>query len=456
MNPEDGMKEKKKVLTKARPVKLDWLEPAPTSKTAEDPTQTPAVGRRVPRCDALPQVFGKVKYIEDLAFPEMLHAKVLRSAHPHARILRVDISEAEAMPGVAATLTAQEIPLNLFGPHLQDQPVLAGEKVRHRGDGVAAVAAVSEQVAAEALKKIKVTYEPLPAVFDPLEAMDEKAPRIHEPNSNVYSRWRVQKGDVEKALAQAYLVLEERYTTQMVDHAYLEPHVSVALWDAASRLTVWSTLGRIFLVRADLGRVLKMPINKIRVVSTQAGGCFGGKNEITLEPILALLSKKCRKPVKGVLTREEEFTSTTKRHPFVFDYRSGVDKSGRILARQVRLVADGGAYASWTETTLGKATILCSGPYKVENFSADGYAVYTNKTMTGAMRGFGAPQACFACESHMDSIAHRLGKDPLEIRLLNAFEEGSLSTTGQVLQSVAIKETLIAAADRFGWKEWHR
>jgi len=328
--------------------------------------------------------------------------------------------------------------------------------VRHIGEGVAAVAAVSESVAAEALRKIKVTYEPLPAVFDPLEAMQEKAPRIHEPNSNVYCRWRIRKGDVQNALSQAYLVLEERYTTQMIDHAYMEPHVAVAHWDAAGRLTVWSTLGRIFLVRADLGRVLKMPINNIRVISTQAGGCFGGKNEITLEPILALLARKTRKPVKGVLTRQEEFISTTKRHPFVIDYRSGVDKSGRILARQVRLVADGGAYASWTETTLGKATILCSGPYKIENFSADGFAAYTNKIMTGAMRGFGAPQACFAFESHMDSIAHRLGKDPLEIRLLNVFEEGSLSTTGQILKNVVIKETLIAAADRFGWKEWHR
>jgi CO/xanthine dehydrogenase Mo-binding subunit len=324
------------------------------------------------------------------------------------------------------------------------------------GDAVAAVAAVNEEIAAAALKKIKVDYEPLPALFDPLEAMKESAPKIHEPRSNIYNQWRIEKGNVELALANADLVVEERFTTQMVDHAYMEPHASIALWEALSRLTVWSTLGRIFLIRADLGRVLKMPINRIRVVSTQVGGCFGGKNEMTLEPILALLAKKAGKPVKGVLTREEEFLSTTKRHPFVIDYITAVHKSGRILGRKVRLVADGGAYASWSETTLGKATILSSGPYKIDNFLAEGYAVYTNKTMTGAFRGFGAPQECFACESHMDSIAHRLRKDPLEIRLLNAFDEGSVSGTGQILHSVAVKDTLITAADRFGWKEWRR
>jgi len=450
------MKERKRVLTKTRPAPLERLFTAPAVRTAEDPSVTPSVGRRVTRPDSLPQVLGKVKYIEDLSFPGMLYAKVLHSAHPHARILRVDTTEAERMSGVMATLTAAEIPLNLFGPHCQDQPVLAGDKARYLGDAVAAVAAVNEEIAAAALKKIKVDYEPLPAVFDPLEAMKDIAPKIHEPRSNIYNQWRIEKGDVELALANADLVVKERFTTQMVDHAYLEPHASIALWEAFNRLTVWSTLGRIFLVRADLGRVLKMPINRIRVVSTQVGGCFGGKNEMTLEPILALLAKKSGKPVKGVLTREEEFLSTTKRHPFVIDYVSAVHKSGRILGRKVRLVADGGAYASWSETTLGKATILSSGPYKIDNFLAEGYAVYTNKTMTGAFRGFGAPQECFACESHMDSIAHRLGKDPLEIRLLNAFDEGSVSGTGQILHSVAVKDTLIAAADRFGWKEWQR
>jgi CO/xanthine dehydrogenase Mo-binding subunit len=422
----------------------------------EDPTQTPAVGRRVPRPDTLPQVLGQLKYIDDLSFPGMLHAKVLRSQHPHARILSVDVSRAAAMPSVVATLTAEEVPVNSFGPTFQDQPILAHDKVHHMGDGVAAVAATSEQAALDALEEIVVEYEPLPAVFDPLEALEETSPKVHEPRSNVFVEWSLEKGDVDKALAESHLVLEERYTTQMVEHVPLEPHAAVALWEAGGRLTVWSTLGRISLARVDLARILAMPVHRIRVVSTQVGGNFGGKNEITFEPILALLAHKARRPVKGVYSRKEEFIASTTRHPFVMDYATGVAQSGRILARRVRLVADGGAYCSWGETTLGKATILSAGPYKIENLSVQGYAVYTNKTMTGAMRGFGAPQVCFAYESQMDNIASRLGMDPLEIRLLNAFDEGSASPTGQVLQSVVVKESLIAAAKRFGWKEWQR
>ena len=222
----------------------------------------------------------------------MLFARILRSRHPHARIIRIDTREAEAMTGVKATLTAREIPLNSFGPSLQDQPILAHEKVRHLGDAVAAVAAISEQVAEEALEKIKVEYEPLPAVFDPLEAMTEEAPRIHGPQSNIYIRHQIRKGDVEKALARAHLVVEEQYRTQMVEHVSIEPHAAIALWDAWKRLTLWTSVGRISLARADLARVLQLPINRIRVRSTQVGGNFGGKNEITLEPVIALLAKK--------------------------------------------------------------------------------------------------------------------------------------------------------------------
>jgi CO/xanthine dehydrogenase Mo-binding subunit len=197
---------------------------------------------------------------------------------------------------------------------------------------------------------------------------------------------------------------------------------------------------------------LGLPISKVRVISTQVGGNFGGKNEITLEPVAALLARKTGRPVKSILSREEEFTSTTKRHPFLMDYKTGVRKDGRILARRIRLVADGGAYCSWSETTLGKAIVLSAGPYNIENLEAEAYAVYTNKAPSGAMRGFGAPQVCFAYESHMDSIARRLSMDPLGIRLINCYDEGAVSPTGQVLHSVAIKKTLVAAANRFGWR----
>jgi CO/xanthine dehydrogenase Mo-binding subunit len=239
----------------------------------------------------------------------------------------------------------------------------------------------------------------------------------------------------------------------MVEHVPLEPHATLAEWDANGRVTLWTTLGRITLGRTDIARTLKMPVNRIRVVGTIVGGNFGGKNEITQEPVLALLSKKTGRPVKGVFSRREEFISSTTRHPFVMDYKTGVNKDGKIIARQVRLVLDGGAYCSWSETTLGKACILAPGPYNIDNLHVQAFVVYTNKTMTGAMRGFGAPQVCFAYESQMDDIAAALGIDPLEIRLRNAFDEGSISPTGQVLHSVVVRDSLLKAAERFGWRE---
>jgi CO/xanthine dehydrogenase Mo-binding subunit len=414
--------------------------------------QTPAVGQRATRVDGRLHGLGQTRYIDDLGFPGMLHARIKRAGIASARIVSIDTRAAEALPGVMAVLTGRDIPVNSFGPSLQDQPVLAAERVCHAGDGVAAVAAVTEQIAQDALDRVKVEYEPLPAVLDPLAAMREDAPKVH-PTGNIYATKVIRKGDLERGFAESDRVFEGRYRTQMVEHAALEPHAAIAAWDPNGRVTVWCTIGRITLARADLARTLKIPMNRIRMIGTIVGGNFGGKNEITQEPVLALLSKMTGRPVKGVYTRGEEFTATTTRHPFIMDYRTGVTKDGRILARKVRLVLDGGAYCSWSETTLGKAAILAAGPYQIPNVRVEAHVVYTNKTMTGAMRGFGAPQVCFAYESQMDEIARALGLDPLEIRLRNAFVEGSLSPTGQVLQSVVVRESLLQAAQRFGWKE---
>jgi len=237
----------------------------------------------------------------------------------------------------------------------------------------------------------------------------------------------------------------------MVEHVSLEPHSSLAQWDANGRLTIHSTLGRITLGRADIARTLGIPMSRIRIIATVVGGNFGGKNEITTEPVIATLAKKTGRAVKCTFTRPEEFYASTTRHPIIMDYKTGVTKEGKILARKIRLVLDGGAYCSWSETTLGKACILCAGPYEIENLVAEAFVVYTNKTMTGAMRGFGAPQVCFGYESHMDDIAKALGIDPLEIRLRNVLKEGSLSPTSQMLHSVVVRETLLQSAQRFGW-----
>ena len=415
--------------------------------------RTPAVGQRASRPDGRLHGLGQTQYIDDITFPHMLHAKILRSEYPHARILSIDTSEAEKMPGVLATLTCDEIPENSFGPTFQDQPVLAYPIVRHRGDGVVAVAAVTEQQATDALEKIKVEYEPLPHVFDPMEALEDDSPKVHG-ETNIYTSKTIKKGDVEKALKESDHVFHRQFRTQMVEHVPLEPHASIASWDGNGRVTLWTSLGRITLGREDLARTLAMPQSKIRLIGTVVGGNFGGKNEITNEPILALLSKKAGRPVKSVFTRGDEFNSSTIRHPYTMDYTTGVDNSGKILARKIRLVLDGGAYCSWTGTTIGKGSILAPGPYNIDNILVEAYAVYTNKTTTGAMRGFGAPQVCFAYESQMDDIADALGIDPLEIRLRNGFSENSLSPTSQTLQSVALKESLTQAAERFGWKEW--
>ena len=458
------VKEKEVTLESLRKADDDLRLPAVPERTlfpkeigvAAAREQTPAVGQRATRPDGRLHGLGQTKYIDDMFFPGMLHAKIKRAGISHARIKSIDVSEAEKMPGVMATVIGKEIPVNSFGPSYQDQPLLADDIVRHAGDGVAAVAAVTEQQALDALEKIKVEYEELTPVYDPLEAMKDDAVKIHNNESNVYSSKTIKKGDVEKGFEDSDHIFEATFTTQMVEHVPMEPHASIAEWDANGRVTIHTSLGRITLGRADISRTLELPINRIRIIATVVGGNFGGKNEIPTEPILALLSKKTGRPVKSVYTREDEFISSTTRHPFVMEYKTGMSKEGKIMARKVRLVCDGGAYCSWSETPLGKACILSAGPYNIDNLHVDAYAVYTNKTMTGAMRGFGAPQVCFAYESHMDDMAKALGIEPVELRLRNTFHEGSASPTGQVLEAVVVRDSLEMATERFGWQEWQK
>lgn len=413
--------------------------------------QTPALGQRAVRPDIRSHLVGGTRYIADLHRPGMLHVELLRSAEAHARVRSIDLEEARAMPGVVATLTGAEVPVNSFGSTYFDQPVLASEIVRHRGDPVVAVAAETRQQARDAIARIRVDYEPLPAVFDPLEALEDDAPRIHGA-SNVYTSKTIVKGDVDAGMAESAFVVSGRYRTQMIEHVPLEPHAALAEWHADGRLHIHATNGRVTLARADLARTLDMPMNKIVLQVPATGGNFGGKNEIRTEPVVALIARKTGRPAMAIHSREEEFTASTVRHPIVMDYETGVAADGRLLARSIRLVLDGGAYASWSETTVGKAAILAAGPYRIPNVRVEAMAVYTNKTVTGAMRGFGAPQVCFAYESQMDEIATRLGVDPIALRLRNGFGEGSISHTGQVLEAVALEDTLRKAAETFGWE----
>jgi CO/xanthine dehydrogenase Mo-binding subunit len=410
------------------------------------------VGKGFPRSDALLQVTGKSLYGEDYYPPGMLYAKALRSRHAHARILRIDTAAAEKLAGVKAVITAKDIPHNRFGLTHQDQPILADDKVRCFGDAVAVAAATSWEAAEEALGLIRVEYEPLPGVFDPLEAMKPEAPKVHG-DSNIATHLRIRFDDIEQGWKESDVIFEEKITTPVVEHAHIEPHAAVAEVTSAGELVITTASQRPFVAASDLSKILKLPMNKIRVITPAVGGGFGGKNELTTEPCMALVAMKTGKPVKMVYTREDEFRASTVRHPYITRYKSGLKKDGTLVARQVEIISDSGAYVSFGESTLGKACVHAAGPYRIKYVTIEGYLVYTNNPVGGAMRGFGVTQLGFAYEVHMDTIAAEMGLDPLELRLKNLFVDNCSLPTGQVVRAVTLTECMKQAVALAGWKK---
>ncbi|MFQ5895452.1 MAG: xanthine dehydrogenase family protein molybdopterin-binding subunit [Nitrospinota bacterium] len=411
------------------------------------------LGQRLARLDGPQQVLGEAQFVDDLQRPGLLHGAILRAAHPHARVLKVDVSRALRLRGVAGALTAADIPHNAYGPMIEDQPILCGDKVRYLGDPVAAVAAESLALAREALDLIRVEYEPLPSVHDPEEALRPGAPLLHEnhPTGNLLAEFKLQKGDAEAAFAEADIVVEECYTTQDQEHAAIEPHVCLATADHTGKLTVYAATQRPFRFRTDLASVLQLPISKVRIISCLVGGGFGGKHEIMQEALAGLLALRTRRPVKFCFSREDEFVVSTCRHPFRMEYKTGVRRNGAIVAQQVRILADSGPYATVGGQTIGKGVLMAPGPYRVPNLRVEGQLVYTNNGIGGAVRGFGATQVAFASECHMESLALRLGMDPRAFRLKNALRPGDRAHSGDLLSSCALEETIEAATRSLGW-----
>jgi len=404
------------------------------------------LGRSITKVDVLDKVLGRAKYGDDIEFPNMLYAKLLRSEYPHAAILGIDFSKAMKLPGVKAIITAKDVPVNTFGILVKDQAILAADKVCYMGDPVAAVAAESEEMAESALELIKVAYRELPSVFDAREALKPEAPKIHG-EDNLASRRKIREGDVENGFSASDEIVEDSFSTQKTEHCHMEPRAGTAAVSPDGKVTIWSSLPIPFVAQMELARVLRLPMTKVRIVQPECGGNFGGRNEISIEPHIALLAMKARQPVRMVWSREEEFIGSTTRHSYYLKYRTGVKKDGHLIAREVEIVSDAGAYTSFGPSALTKGCILACGPYRIPNIKVDGYLAFTNNPVGGAMRGFGAPQVYAAEETHMDHIASRLGIDPLELRLRNVFKNGDQTATGQVLHSVGLSETISKASE---------
>ncbi len=414
---------------------------------------TRVVGTRVPKIDAWEKVTGAVRYGHDVTLPGMLHGKILRSAHPHARILRVDTRAAERVPGVKCVLTADRVRAGKLG-FLADQPVLKGDKARCVRDEIAAVAAASEEAAEEACEAIRVEYEPLPAVFDPVEAMEPGAPTIHEhaPDNLVKHRFDFRYGDPERALGRSAHVVEGEYRTQFVAHCCMEPCFVLATFDGQGRLTIHSTTQVPYLMQGHISRALGIQGSAIRVVQPAIGGAFGSKLDThAYEAIAVLLARHSGAPVRILYTREEEFVCAPTKQPMIIRMATGCDAEGRLTARICDATLDNGAYASWGATTPHIMMIGVSSLYRVDNVAFSARSVYTNNPWSGAFRGYGNPQGTFAIEQQMDELAQRTGIDPVRFRIRNANHPDSVTPQGFRITTCALQECLDTAATRIGW-----
>ncbi len=408
------------------------------------------IGTSVHQPKAVDKVTGKAMYARDYTFPGMLFARTRRADHPHAKILKIDTSRAKALPGVAAVLTHEDIPgENIHGLIYLDWPCLAGDKTRYMGDAIAIVAAETIEIANRALSLIDIEYQPLPIVPDPVFALSEEAPIIHEgwKDGNLLKHIKVRHGDVEKGFAEADVIIENTYQTPTIEHAFMEPECAIGVpagYDADhDKLTVYVGSQIPYQDREQVARILGLPEDAVRIRGTLIGGGFGGKEDLMGQAHVALLAQVTGRPVRMQYSRQESLLVHPKRHATRITIKTGAKKDGTLTAVQATLYGDTGAYASLGDKVLTRATTHATGPYEVPNAKIDCFAMYTNNPPSGAFRGFGVTQSAFAVESNMDQLAATLGMDPLELRLKNAQRVGSVTATGQLLDnSVGLIETI--------------
>jgi CO/xanthine dehydrogenase Mo-binding subunit len=429
------------------------------------------IGRSLRRLEGSDKVTGRAEYTHLMQLPGMLHAKIFRSTVAHGRIKSIDTGAARKVPGVYAAYTSDDvrkvIPDPYYGPAFHDQPILAIGKVHFVGEPVAVVLASDPHVADQAAQEIVAEYDELPAVFDEVEAAENKT-LVHDElkpagtfadlkhlkgrkGTNIALDFRLRRGDVDKAFAAAAHVFEHTFRTQKVLHLPLEPHATIADY-RDDGITIYSSAQGPSFVRTEIARLLGWPENRVRIKVPYLGGGYGGKLYIKLEALATAMSMLARRPVKIAHTMEEHFYTITK-HPSTFRIKSGLDKDGRIIARKCEIWWNGGAYADIGPRVTQKSGFTASGPYDIDNVSIDSYALYTNLTPAGALRGFGVPQLVWAYESHTDMIARALKRDPLEFRKQNLLRDGRPQATGTILKDTAIEKVLDRIAERLNWKQ---
>jgi len=419
------------------------------------------VGQSMPRRDGTGHVTGKTVYLEDMKFRDMLHLKMVRSPMHHARIRGINFSEAEKVPGFVRAFTSKDVPKNIYtilcliGVGPDEEPVLAEDRVLWKGEQIAAIVAETPEAAMEAVARTRLDLEELPAVFDVEEAIKPGAPILKPWGTNyfIYEGHhcrRVRFGDVDKGFAEADVIVEGRYQTNPIEHAPLETTGCIAKPEGDGRITVYTNTQALYFSMDNTALILQVPFNKLHFVGGTVGGAYGGKVDVITEPIAALAAMKTGRPVRYIYTRQEEMQISSTRSAWRIYIKDGVTKDGKIVARQVTTYADSGAYNRHTPYAVTKHAANVSGPYAIPNVSIDVYCCYTNRQPSSAMRGFGCTPASFATELQMDRIAKAIGKDPWELRLLNAYRNGDMRPYRKVVEDATLVEVIQAAAQMAG------